>query len=228
LLSSWGVSFEGVDVEQRPEAMEDLKRLGIPVFPATIIGDRFVHGWNPKALAELVGVSHVEGERLSPDELCARLDRILAANQRAIRTVPAEGLDSKAPDRDRTLRSLAFHVFRLSAAFVDCREHGQFPEAWLLEEPPAEMRDGAAIAAYGQAVRDRMATFCARPGWCDGRVSTYYGAQTAHELMERTTWHAAQHVRQVYWFIERLGIPTADGLTEADLRGLPVPREVWS
>jgi hypothetical protein len=228
LLSSWGVSFEGVDVEQRPDAMEDLKRLGIPVFPATVIGDRFVHGWNPKALAELVGVSYVEGARLSPAELRARLDQILAANQRAVRAVPAEGLEITAPDRDRTLRTLAFHVFRLSAAFVDCREQGQFPEAWLLEDPPVEMRDGAAIAAYGQAVRDRIAAFCTKPDWCDGIVNTYYGSQTAHELMERTTWHAAQHVRQVYWFIERLGIPVAGGLTPSDLRGLPVPVEVWS
>ncbi len=228
MLSSWGVGYEGVDLEERPEAWEDLRRLGIPVFPATVIGDRFVHGWNPRALAELVGVTYVEGERLSPDALARRLDRILAANQRAIRAVPSDKLGMTAPGRDRTLRSLAFHVFRLSAAFVDCREQGKFPEAWLLEEPTAALIDGASIAAYGQDVRDRIAAFCRRAGWCDGSVQTYYGAQTAHELMERTTWHAAQHTRQVYWFVERLGIGVEDGLSEEDLRALPIPREVWS
>ena len=155
--------------------MADLERLGIPIFPATIVGDRFVHGWNPKALAELVGIQYAESQRLTPEELWRRLDRVLAANQRAVRAVPAAHLATKAPDRDRTLRELAFHVFRLSAAFADCREQGQFPEAWLLEDPPPAMQDGPAIAAYGQRVRDRLAAFCARPGWCDGQVTTYYG-----------------------------------------------------
>lgn len=208
--------------------MEDLRRLGIPIFPATIFGDRFVHGWNPRALAELVGIRYVEGPRLSPDELWRRLDAILAANQAAIRAVPAEHLDMKAPDRDRTLRQLAYHVFRLSAAFADCREQGRFPEAWLLEEAPPGSNDAASIARYGHDVRERLAAFCRRPGWCEGSVETYYGGQTAHELMERTTWHAAQHVRQVYWFLERLGISVAQPLTEDHLRGLPVPKEVWS
>lgn len=208
--------------------MADLDRLGIPIFPATIVGDRFVHGWNPKALAELVGVQYVEGLRLAPQELWRRLDRVLAANQSAVRAVSPAQLATKAPDRDRALGELAFHVFRLSAAFADCREQGQFPEAWLLEGPPPEMQDGASIADYGQRVRDRLRTFCARPGWCDGRVTTYYGEQTSHELMERTTWHAAQHVRQVYWFLDRLGIRVGDALSERDLQGLPIPRAVWS
>jgi hypothetical protein len=228
LLSSWGVSYEGIDVEANPSAMADLERLGIPIFPATIVGERFVHGWNPRALAELVGVHYAEGARLMPEELWRRLDRVLAANQIAVRAVSAEQLATKAPDRDRTLRQLAFHVFRLSAAFADCREQGEFPEAWLLEEPPPGMQEGTAIAEYGEHVRGRLAAFCVKPGWCDGRVNTYYGEQTAHELMERTTWHAAQHVRQVYWFLDRLGISVQQGLSERDLQGLPIPMAVWS
>ena len=208
--------------------MADLERLGIPIFPATVIGDRFVHGWNPKALAELVGVQYAEGARLTPEELWRRLDRVLAANQTAIRAVSPPQLATKAPDRDRALGELAYHVFRLSAAFADCREQGQFPEAWLLEGPPPEMKDGATIADYGQRVRDRLRAFCARSGWCDGSVITYYGEQTAHELMERTTWHAAQHVRQVYWFLDQLGIRAGDRLLERDLEGLPIPLAIWS
>ena len=220
--------FEGVDVEARPERMADLTRLDIPIVPATVIGDRAVHGWNPKALAALVGVAWVEGERLAPTVLAERLDQILAATQRLMRQVPPEHLAMKAPDRDRTVRSLGFHVFRLSLAFRDTREQGYFPEAWLLEEPAAALADGAAIARYGQEVRDRLAEWFRRPDWCDGAVNTYYGAQPAHELMERTTWHAAQHLRQLYWFLERMGIAAEAPLTDRDLAGLPFPREVWS
>jgi hypothetical protein len=228
LLSSWGVRFDGIDVEASPERLDDLKRLGIPLVPATVVGGRWVHGWNPKALAELVGIAYTEGERLSPAALARRLDAVLEAAQRAIRQVPAGHLGMKAPDRDRTVRQLAFHVFRLSAAFVDTREQGHFPESWLLEDPPPEMQDGAAIAAYGQRVRDRIEVFVRRPGWCDGPVNTYYGAQPAHELMERTTWHAAQHLRQLYWFLERMRVAPERPLTDDDLAGLPFPKAVWS
>ena len=220
--------FEGVDVEAQPERMADLTRLDIPIVPATVIGDRAVHGWNPKALAELVGVTYGEREPLSPSELARRLDAVLAATQRAVRQIPREHLGMKAPGRDRTVRQLGFHVFRLSAAFADTREQGHLSEQWFEENAPAEMADGDAVARYGDGVRRRLQEYSARPGWCDGDVSTYYGPQTAHDFMERTTWHAAQHLRQIYWFLDQMGVRADAPLTDADLEGLPFPREVWS
>ena len=222
------MKFEGFDVEAEPERRRDLEPFGIPRVPATIVGDRAVHGWNPKALAELVGVPYTEREPLTPSELAQRLDTVLAATQRAMRQIPPEHLGMKAPGRNRTVRQLGFHVFRLSAAFVDTREQGHLPEQTFEENPPDEMADGDAVAAYGETVRRRLAEYCARPGWCDGTVSTYYGPQSTHEFMERTTWHAAQHLRQIYWFLERMAVQADSPLTEADLEGLPIPRDVWS
>ena len=46
--------------------------------------------------------------------------------------------------------------------------------------------------------------------------------------MERTTWHAAQHLRQIYWFLERMGGRADAPLADADLDGLPIPIDVWS
>jgi hypothetical protein len=96
------------------------------------------------------------------------------------------------------------------------------------EQVPAEMADGEAVARYGEAVRRRLGAYCAPPGWCDGAVSTYYGPQSAHDFMERTTWHAAQHLRQIYWFLDRMGVRADAPLADADLDGLPMPRDVWS
>ncbi len=222
------MTFEGFDVEAEPARRRDLEPFGIPRVPATIVGDRAVHGWNPKALAELVGVPYAEREPLTPPELARRLDIVLAATQRAIRQVPREQLGMKAPGRDRTVLQLAFHVFRLSAAFVDTREQGHLPEQWFEERAPAEMADGDAVARYGETVRRRLATYVERPDWCDGAVSTYYGPQSTHEFIERTTWHAAQHLRQIYWFLDRMGVEADSPLTDADLDGLPLPRDVWS
>jgi hypothetical protein len=222
------VKFDGFDVEAEPARKRDLEPFGIPRVPATIVGDRVVHGWNPKALAELVGAHYEERKQLAPAELSRRLDIVLAATQRAIRQVPLEQLGMKSPGRDRTVRQLGFHVFRVSASFVDTREQGHLSEQWFEESPPADMADGEAIARHGETVRRRVAAYCARPGWCDGMVSTYYGPQSAHDFMERTTWHAAQHLRQIYWLLDRMGVRAESPLADADFDGLPLPVEVWS
>ena len=222
------MKFDGFDVEAEPARKRDLEPFGIPRVPATIVGDRVVHGWNPKALAELVGAHYEERKQLAPAELSRRLDIVLAATQRAIRQVPLEQLGMKSPGRDRTVRQLGFHVFRVSASFVDTREQGHLSEQWFEESPPADMADGEAIARHGETVRHRVAAYCARPGWCDGMVSTYYGPQSAHDFMERTTWHAAQHLRQIYWLLDRMGVRAESPLADADFDGLPLPVEVWS
>jgi hypothetical protein len=90
------------------------------------------------------------------------------------------------------------------------------------------MADGDAIARYGDGVRRRIARYRESPGWCEGQVSTYYGPQSAHEFLERTTWHAAQHLRQIYWFLDRMGVAAEAPLGDGDLEGLPLPRDVWS
>lgn len=222
------MEFDGFDVENEPERRRDLEAIGLLRVPVTIVGDKAVHGWNPKALAELVGVTYGERKPMSPAELVAKLDDVMAATQRAMRQVPREHLGMKYPGRDRTVRQLGFHVFRVSASFADTREQGHLPEQWFEENAPPEMADGAAVAEYGQRVRERLRAFSEKPGWCDGAVSTYYGPQNAHEFMERTTWHAAQHMRQIYWFLEQMGLEPDGRLTDADLDRLPFPREVWS
>ena len=208
------MKFDGFDVEAEPERKRDLEPFGISRVPATIVGDRVVHGWNPKALAELVGARYEERTQLAPAELARRLDAVLVATQRAIRQVPREQLGMKAPGRDRTVRQLGFHVFRVSASFVDTREQGHLSEHWFEESPPVEMADGEAIAR-GPAKTTRM-------------VSTYYGPQSAHDFMERTTWHAAQHLRQIYWLLDRMGVQAESPLADAEFDGLPLPIEVWS
>ena len=44
------MAFEGFDVEAQPERRADLEAFGVMRVPATIVGDRIVHGWNPQAL----------------------------------------------------------------------------------------------------------------------------------------------------------------------------------
>jgi hypothetical protein len=58
-------------------------------------------------------------------------------------------------------------------------------------------------------------------------VNTYYGERSLHELLERCTWHSAQHARQIIAVLERLGIEPDRRLTAADYAGLPMPAGLW-
>ena len=216
-----------MNIEGDAEAVREFERLGVQLVPVVVNGREVFHGWDPEKLAQFVGVAYEEAKPLSPEELVGRLDRILAASQRAIRQVPLQHLDMKAPARDRTVRDLAYHIFRLSLACRDALVEGYFPEAWLQETAPPDLSEPDSIARYGQQTRDRLIEcFRQRSSW-DEKVETYYGRQTAHQLLERTAWHAAQHLRQLYDLLDRMGVESADALPESCYAGLPLPKALW-
>lgn len=227
MLSSWGVRFDAIDTEVQPEALQDLEQFGIPRVPAVVVGDRAVHGWNPQGVAELVGVSYDNQTQLSPQELTRRLDTILSAAQRAMRQVPGNQLELKTPGRDRTVRQLGYHIFRVAQSYPDAREQGLLSDTWFEAAPPPDLDSGPKIATYGEAVRQRLATWLQRDDAFAGAVNTYYGSQTAPELFERTVWHTAQHLRQLYALLDAMGIVPEEPLSDQDFEGLPLPQNVW-
>ena len=48
-----------------------------------------------------------------------------------------------------------------------------------------------------------------------------------HEVLERTTWHSEQHTRQLIVVLDSLNRVVDGRLSEADLRGLPLPENAW-
>lgn len=166
---------------------------------------------------------------LPPLELGARLDRILANTERLVASLPIRALDYKPPERDRTMRDLAFHVFRLSLAYVDGMDMGALPEAWLREQARPDLVDGPSIARYGALVRGRIS------GWFEGAaqseyaraIDVYDGPQSGHHLLERTTRHAAQHLRQLHAMIAALGLTPPEPLPTSAFVGLPLPVNLW-
>jgi hypothetical protein len=48
-----------------------------------------------------------------------------------------------------------------------------------------------------------------------------------HQLLERSTWHSAQHTRQLIAVLERFAIAPDGRLTPEDLSGLPLPDGLW-
>jgi hypothetical protein len=221
------VAFDAVDIEAEPGARDQLRRLGVPAVPAVAAARGVVHGWNPHALAELLGVRYEGAQRLAPAVLAERLDRVLGAASRVVATVGPEHLALQHPGRDRSLRQLAYHLFRLSLAFRDAMLERRLPKTWLDEMAPAGLPDGPALAGYGTAVRAALRGWLATEAATAGTVDTYYGPQTGHELLERTVWHALQHLRQIHGLLADAGAPAPEALDPALLEGLPLPQAVW-
>ncbi len=218
-----------MNVDAEPHANAELQGLGVPRVPAVVVDGRAVHGWNPPGYAELLGVAYTPATQLPPRELARRLDAILAAAQALVRLVPAERMGWTPPERDRPLRDLGFHVFRVGVSFVDAMDRGELPETWFMEKAPPDLADGESIARYGALARGRIA------GWFEGAspkeferdVQVYYGPQNAHDLLERTTWHAAQHLRQLHALLDRLGIQPPAPLPVHLFKDLPLPDALW-
>ena len=68
-----------MNVDANPVGLEELRATGVPLVPAVVWEGRAAHGWNPPAYAALLGVEYRPAAKLSPRELAARLDHILAA-----------------------------------------------------------------------------------------------------------------------------------------------------
>jgi hypothetical protein len=229
LLTSWGVEFDPINTEGNPEGQAELKALGVPRPPAVAFNGRAVHGWNPEGYAELLGIKLPDKVRLSPPDLAARLDRILATTEALLHRFDAAAFAWKPPERDRSVGNLGYHVFRVGLSFIDSVDGDGLKEGWFGERAPAEITDGPALARYGALVRARLS------GWFAGAsgdeftrvLKTYYGPQGAHELLERTTWHAGQHLRQLYDLAARLNIKPPAPLPSDIFADLPMPESVW-
>jgi uncharacterized damage-inducible protein DinB len=206
-----------------------MERLGVPRAPAVALGEHVVHGWNPAGYAALLGVEYRASVRFTPQALAGRLDRVLESTQRLIDRFDAERMSHVPEERKRTVRDLAFHVYRVALSFIDAVDRGELPETWFEERAPGDLVSGADVARYGALVRARLS------GWFQGAgpdeftrtVITYYGPQVADDLLERTVWHAGQHLRQLYVLAERLGVTAPAPLPMDAFDGLPLPEAIW-
>ena len=207
--------------------MAELQRLGVRSVPVLSRGDKYTFGQSTKQIVDFLGLTEKSGPELSTDELAGRVAKFMDAALELIPLMPADRLDIHVPGRPRSYRTLAFHLFRVVDAFLDANEDITLVQAMFREEPAADAGTDA-LVAYGTKVRKRFATW-----WQDGNTSpakslqTYYGPQTLHELMERTTWHCGQHVRQYMMLLEKEGVSHHRPLVATDFAKLPMPQNVW-
>ena len=229
LLSKRGIEFESLDVENDPAALAALKQLGLSTVPVVAVGDRFVHGWNPPKIAELVGFDLKE-RIFPPEEQIRALEMLFDAALRAVRQVPDECLTMKSPDRDRKLRELTHHIFRILEVAVDADAVGDFPaKAWLAGKDVPSHTSSERIARYGEAALAKFRAWYRTidPAAFSRIIETDVGPRSLAQIMERTKSHAGQHVRQLYVFLGWMNIEPDRPLTEADFKDIDLPEALW-
>jgi hypothetical protein len=221
-----------VDVLNDPGGREQLLALGVRNVPVVARGGNYVFGQNLEDVAEFVGLQGTGHKPLPPSELIRKWILVLRALQRYARQLPTERInDNVIENRPRSIRLLTHHAFRIAEAYLESVIDGKEYAIQHANVPPQDGTHltGAAIAEYGEGVIERLQKWWGQieDQSLSTPVRTYYGMQPMHVVFERSTWHSAQHARQLMHVLERFGIAPDGPLTTADLAGLPLPERLF-
>jgi hypothetical protein len=209
-----------------------LGRLGVRTVPVLASGDQYIFCQNLEDVAEFVGLQGSGHTALPPTVLMTKWTTVLRAAQRYIRQLPSDRLAERAiENRDRSLRLLSHHIFRVAEAFLETAIDGVEYRTNNANIPPEDgtCTTGEEIAAYGDGIVARLEEWWSQleDRSCQRPVKTFYGTPPMHQLFERSTWHSAQHTRQLMAVLERFAIEPRGRLTAEDLAGLPLPEGLW-
>ncbi len=206
------------------------QRIGARSIPVLSRGDNFVFAQNIAQVVAFLKLDEKAGPVLSPAQLIERMRRFIDAALVIIPLMPDDKLDQEVPNRPRPYRAVAHHMFRIPQAFVEAAGGAFFSHGLASAVArPEDIASIAGLAAYGSGVRDEVAAW-----WqgtadksCQATIQTYYGPQKLHEVLERSTWHIAQHDRQWMMLLEMAGIAFERPLGDKDFADLPMPKKVW-
>ncbi len=228
-LTSHGIPFVSRNVLADKQAFAELSRFGLRQVPIVTRRDQWANGQVLADVARLVGVTGLNTQMLTTGELKQRLERILEGAERFFDQLPDEQLATLLPNRPRSYADLTYHIFNIADAFLEEKvgiplvydSYNRIPELGASKQN---------ILAYGSDVRQRLSAWFADTGrqidW-NTCADVYYGEQSHHQFLERTTWHCGQHTRQLMWVLEGLGIQPERPLGKDLFVGLPMPEKVW-
>ena len=217
-----------IDIANDEQGLAELLAIGPKTVPVVAAGREWVAGVNLTAVADLLGLSHDDTPRLGPDQLVERLDLVVGTAIRLTRQIPPPHLADKLPNRPRSHLALANHIIEIAKGFVEVTGGARLSGTRAAAVPDTDL-DVEALAERADMIRSDLTRWWNRTDdeRCNRRVDTFTGEQTLHQVLERATWHGAQHVRQLAMVVEALGITPDRPLAAKDLEGLPVPRKVW-
>ncbi|MEQ1614381.1 MAG: glutaredoxin domain-containing protein [Hyphomicrobiaceae bacterium] len=231
-LTRHNVPFRSRNVLADDAAYNELARFGLKRVPIVSKGEQWVDGQSLKDIARLVGIAHQETRQLPPAVLVERLFTVIDGAGRFVGQIAPVDLEGTVlPNRPRSLTQLAYHLFNVADALVEHEEGIALTFESYCREPVPGTMTKAELLAYGTKVRGRVADWWATKGpsrdW-KAPAQVYYAEQTMHDYLERTTWHAGQHTRQLMWAMQdKLGLTPDRPLGSETFGNLPMPQSIW-
>lgn len=227
-LTRRGVPYESVNVLESPGASDELRALGARGIPIVARGGRYVYAQSLDDVDGFLGLAADARRMLAPAVLADKLETVLATGVRLAAQVPDGGLERMMPNRPRSVRMLLHHIFRIGEVLLINVAERRLTMEMVVIEPPATMTL-AELLDYGRDVHARVRGWAPQVPATDftAPIDTFYGAKPLHEVLERTAWHAAQHVRQLEMVLPAMGVVPDGPLSAGTLAGLPVPEDIW-
>ena len=227
-LAEHSVAFDSMNVTESPTARDALIALGARSIPVLARGSDWIHGQDIDELARFVGVTLIS-HQIEPTELVSKLDYFLVTAAELTQHIPAVLLETELPNRmDRTTADLAAHIAWIVRGFLIASLGGELEFRHFEIRPHGADRSiQSLIEALQQTQKDLHSWWQHAQASPPLTVVTYYGVQTFHSVLERTTWHVAQHCRQLEWALRSAGVTLPRTLSSAALAQLPLPRGIW-
>lgn len=224
--------FISRNVLEDKSAWDELAPFGIKMVPVVTRGSEWANGQILRDVARVAGIALGEQTMLEPAELARRIDIILTAERRFFGQMPEDKMQGQVPGRPRSFANLAWHTFNVIDAWLELVVDGKpLILGAYNRNAPASAASKADIIAYGADVQTRFNAWWRAEGTSldyDEKADVYYGEQSLHDFLERTTWHAGQHSRQMMMILEDfLQLLPKEPLGPEMWKGLPMPEKVW-
>lgn len=227
-LSENGISYESVNIREQTGAIEQLKQLGADSVPVVVRGDRFVYCQELDDLIEFLELD-IKREILPVTTLAERINEIMQIAKANITLLPVTLQEQNLPGRERTGLDLAYHIYMIPVAFLDATDGNTLTMAHFEKTPTAEENNITAIIMFADTVIKRFSDWWQGFSMTDQSklISTYYGKQPLHNVLERTCWHMLQHNRQLVLLLESAEVKETISIPTGIYAGLPLPEHVW-
>ncbi len=228
MLTDLGVPFTSVNILDHDDAMDVLIEHGARSVPVLIRDKELLFAQSLEDVARFVGRERT-ANRLPPEVLMERWQYFLNTAMAITAQLPADKMDHHpVPGRARTVCSLAYHIFQVPEGFLSVIVGGATDSRLIDNADYAHLKTKEDVLAYDQSILARLQAW-----WRDGAdrtgqqsFNTYYGQQPLHQILDRATWHSAQHTRQLATVLEGFGAGS-NPIDPAMYVGLPMPDAIW-
>lgn len=229
-LKKLNVPFEPVNVVANPEAMDDLKKLGIRGIPCVTRGTEWVYAQSLEDVTAFLGKVYAPPKVQTPEYIFEKWLFLLDTTISYLKATPPDVLKVEpVKNRVRPVGQLAFHVFQIAEAFVHCMRTRQ--SAWIERSSGAvDMSialDKPRLLDYAAPIVAELRKYRDNGEFQSVPMDFEWGLKTTYEFLDRSSWHSAQHMRQVASTLAREGVTLVPQWKDEYFQGLNVPVQLW-